>query len=89
MKQTLNFLKRRVSFRSKIEIKAVSYQSIFDLATSIDKLVSSSAFTGNEIRLEVGYEISDDPNLNTHHITKNYTKLTESEGGENTNDGEN
>ncbi|MGY1420699.1 phage portal protein [Bacillus cereus] len=73
----------------KIEIKAVSYQSIFDLATSIDKLISSSAFTGNEIRLEVGYEVSDDPNLNTHHITKNYTKLTDSEGGENTNDGEN
>ncbi|WP_176544190.1 phage portal protein [Bacillus cereus] len=73
----------------KVEIKPVSYQSIFDLATSIDKLISSSAFTGNEIRLEVGYEVSDDPNLNTHHITKNYTKLTESEGGENTNDGEN
>ncbi|WP_179951722.1 phage portal protein [Bacillus sp. ABP14] len=70
----------------KIEIKAVSYQSIFDLATSIDKLISSSAFTGNEIRLEVGYEVSGDPNLNTHHITKNYTKLTESEGGEKTNE---
>ena len=40
----------------------------------------------NEIRLEVGYEVSDDPNLNTHHITKNYTKLTESEGGEKTNE---
>ncbi|RVU60399.1 phage portal protein [Bacillus thuringiensis] len=64
----------------KIEIKAVAYQSIFDLATSIDKLISSSAFTGNEIRLEVGYEVSDDPNLNTHHITKNYTRLTQSEG---------
>ncbi|OPD57600.1 phage portal protein [Bacillus anthracis] len=73
----------------KIEVKAVSYQSIFDLATSIDKLISSSAFTGNEIRSEVDYEESDDPNLNIHHITKNYTKLDESEGGENTNDGEN
>ncbi|MDC2864663.1 phage portal protein [Bacillus sp. BP-3] len=72
----------------KIEIKAVAYQSIFDLATSIDKLISSSAFTGNEIRLEVGYEVSDDPNLNTHHITKNYTKLTESEGGGKVNDSE-
>ncbi|MEH6891962.1 phage portal protein [Bacillus sp. JJ864] len=70
----------------KIEVKAVSYQSIFDLATSIDKLISSSAFTGNEIRLEVGYEYSDDPNLNIHHITKNYTKLDESEGGEKTNE---
>lgn len=65
----------------KIEVKAVSYQSIFDLATSIDKLISSSAFTGNEIRSEVDYEDSDDPNLNIHHITKNYTKLNESEGG--------
>ncbi|PFB65938.1 phage portal protein [Bacillus anthracis] len=66
----------------KIEVKAVSFQSIFDLATSIDKLISSSAFTGNEIRSEVDYEESDDPNLNIHHITKNYTKLNESEGGE-------
>ncbi|MFD5264420.1 phage portal protein [Bacillus wiedmannii] len=66
----------------KIEVKAVSYQSIFDLATSIDKLISSSAFTGNEIRSEVDYEESNDPNLNIHHITKNYTKLNESEGGE-------
>ncbi|MFK4480617.1 HK97 family phage portal protein [Bacillus sp. RC206] len=66
----------------KIIVKAVSYQSIFDLATSIDKLISSSAFTGNEIRSEVDYEDSDDPNLNIHHITKNYKKLNESEGGE-------
>ncbi|MFJ7761881.1 phage portal protein [Bacillus toyonensis] len=66
----------------KIEVKAVSYQSIFDLATSIDKLISSSAFTGNEIRSEVDYEVSDDPNLNVHHITKNYTRLDTSEGGE-------
>ncbi|OXB95632.1 MULTISPECIES: phage portal protein [Bacillus] len=83
------FEKEEYLLGKKIEVKAVSYQSIFDLATSIDKLISSSAFTGNEIRLEVGYEISDDPNLNTHHITKNYTKLTESEGGEKQNDGEN
>ncbi|WP_242309222.1 phage portal protein [Bacillus cereus group sp. BfR-BA-01524] len=73
----------------RIEVKAVSYQSIFDLATSIDKLISSSAFTGNEIRSEVDYEDSDDPNLNIHHITKNYTKLNESEGGGKENDGEN
>ncbi|PGC70370.1 phage portal protein [Bacillus toyonensis] len=72
-----------------IEVKAVSYQSIFDLATSIDKLISSSAFTGNEIRSEVDYEDSDDPNLNIHHITKNYTKLDEFEGGGKENDGEN
>ena len=72
----------------KIEIKTISYQNIFDLATSIDKLISSSAFTGNEIRLEVGYDISNDPNLNKHYITKNYTETNVSEGGEKVNDGE-
>ncbi|WP_404457436.1 phage portal protein [Bacillus sp. RC250] len=66
----------------KIIVKAVSYQSIFDLATSIDKLISSSAFTGNEIRSEVDYEDSDDPNLNKHYITKNYTETNATEGGE-------
>lgn len=66
----------------KIEVKAISYQSIFDLATSIDKLISSSAFTGNEVRSEVDYEESDDPNLNKHYITKNYTETNASEGSE-------
>ncbi|SCN42936.1 HK97 family phage portal protein [Bacillus cytotoxicus] len=70
----------------KVEIKPVSYQSIFDLATSIDKLISSSAFTGNEIRLEVGYEASEDSNLDKHYITKNYAEMTAVEGGENKNE---
>ncbi|PED84304.1 phage portal protein [Bacillus pseudomycoides] len=72
----------------KIEVKAVSYQNIFDLATSIDKLISSSVFTGNELRLEVGYDISNDSNLNKHYITKNYAETNTSEGGEKENDGE-
>ena len=67
---------------NKIDIKSVSYQSIFDLATSIDKLIASSAFTANEIRLEVGYEASDDPKLNKHYITKNYAETGVDEGGE-------
>ena len=73
----------------KIDIKSISYQSIFDLATAIDKLISSSGFTGNEIRLEAGYEPSDDPNLDKHYITKNYTEMNKVEGGEEQNDGEN
>ncbi|WP_242259158.1 phage portal protein [Bacillus cereus group sp. BfR-BA-01409] len=73
----------------RIQVKAVSYQSIFDLAEKIDKLVASGVFKGNEIRVEVDYEISDDPNLNKHYITKNYAEMNAGEGGENTNDGEN
>lgn len=68
----------------RIEAKAVSYNNLFDLANSIDKLISSSAFTGNEIRDEIGYDRSDDPNLDRHYITKNYTEMnTTGEGGEN------
>ncbi|SIQ57639.1 phage portal protein, HK97 family [Bacillus cereus] len=66
----------------RIEIKSISYQSIFDLATSIDKLISSGAFTGNEIRLEGGYESSNDPSLDKHYITKNYTQMNGEKGGE-------
>lgn len=73
----------------KVEVKSISYQTIFELAESIDKLISSGAFKGNEVRLEVGYDISDDPNLNKHYITKNYAEMNAGEGGENTNDGEN
>ncbi|PEM79815.1 phage portal protein [Bacillus toyonensis] len=72
----------------RIQVKAVSYQSIFDLAEKIDKLVASGVFKGNEIRIEVDYDISDDPNLNKHYITKNYAEMNAEEGGENTNDSE-
>ncbi|WP_442752561.1 phage portal protein [Bacillus toyonensis] len=83
------FEKEEYLLGQKIEIKSVSYQSIFELAERIDKLISSSAFTGNELRLEVGYDISNDPNLNKHYITKNYTETHLTEGGEKQNDGEN
>ncbi|MGR6338174.1 phage portal protein [Priestia megaterium] len=76
------FEKKEYLSGQKIDTKCVSYQSIFDLATSIDKLISSSAFTGNEIRLEVGYDPSDDPNLDKHYITKNYAEMSTDEGGE-------
>ncbi|MGN4748945.1 phage portal protein [Bacillus cereus group sp. MYBK220-1] len=73
----------------RVEVKSFSYQTIFELAESIDKLISSGAFKGNEVRLEVGYDISDDPNLNKHYITKNYAEMNTEEGGEKQNDGEN
>ncbi|MGQ4288827.1 phage portal protein, partial [Bacillus thuringiensis] len=59
----------------RVEVKSISYQTIFELAESIDKLISSGAFKGNEVRLEAGYEVSDDPNLNKHYITKNYAEM--------------
>lgn len=74
------FTKEQYLSGEKIEIKSISYNSLFDLATNIDKLISSGAFTGNEIRQEAGYEPSADPKLDKHYITKNYQEM---EGGEN------
>ncbi|WP_373738525.1 phage portal protein [Jeotgalibaca porci] len=60
---------------NSIEIKTISFESIFDLANSIDKIVSSGAFTRNEVRDEVpGFERVDDPELDKFIITKNYQK---------------
>ncbi|WP_369759900.1 phage portal protein [Virgibacillus sp. CM-4] len=77
------FTKQEYLKGKKMDIRRVSYSNIFDLATAVDKLVSSSAFTGNEIREEAGYERSEDELLDKHIITKNYTELGKLlEGGE-------
>lgn len=77
------FTKEEYLSGKRLEIKTISYNGLFDLATSIDKLVSSGAFTRNEIRQETGYEKSDDEELDKFVITKNYTGIDSSEGGEN------
>lgn len=65
----------------KIDIKSVSYQTIFDLATSIDKLIASGTFNGDEIRVEVGYDVTGDPMHSKYHMTKNYAEMAD-KGGE-------
>ncbi|HDJ6913288.1 TPA: phage portal protein [Staphylococcus aureus] len=53
----------------------ITFDSIFDMANQIDKLVASSVFVGNEIRCELGYEESKDELMNEHLVTKNYQTL--------------
>ncbi|WP_107399846.1 phage portal protein [Staphylococcus aureus] len=53
----------------------ITFDSIFDMANQIDKLVASSVFVGNEIRRELGYEESKDELMNEHLVTKNYQTL--------------
>lgn len=67
----------------KVEAKTISYNNLFEIADKVDKLVSSGGWTGNEIRQEAGWDASDDPNLDKHWITKNYTEMNNGEGGEN------
>jgi HK97 family phage portal protein len=65
----------------KIEIKSISYNSIFDLANAVDKLRSSGVLNGSELRDELGLERVDDPMMDKYVMTKNYSEVLE--GGEN------
>lgn len=79
--------KREYLEGARIKAVAVSYHSIFDLATSADKLISSGALTINEVREEMGLHPSTDENADKHFITKNYTQLVDGsdalKGGDN------
>ena len=71
------FTKKELMSDHCIEVRKPQYRDIFDLAIAVDKLVSSSAFNGNEIRDAVGYDRTDEEIHNTYFITKNYSKADE------------
>lgn len=67
-----------------IDIRKASYQNIFDLATAVDKLISSGVFNGDEIRTETGYDITGEEIHKKYFVTKNYQESSEAlKGGEN------
>jgi HK97 family phage portal protein len=76
------FTKQEFLSGKRLDVKTISYLSLFDIATSFDKLASSGAFKLNELRTEAGYEPSDDERLDKFYITKNYTEIGFLEGGE-------
>lgn len=69
---------------NKIEVNGVQAKDPLELAESIDKLVASGSFTRNEVRVMVGKEPSDNPELDEFVITKNYQSASSTtvEGGE-------
>lgn len=66
----------------KIEVRGVAELNPLEVADAVDKLISSMAYTPNEIRVKLGDEPSLDPRLNKHYITKNYQPVDSVEGGE-------
>ncbi|PCF83003.1 phage portal protein [Staphylococcus delphini] len=56
-------------------IKAISIdkRDPLEMAEAIDKLVSSSTFTPNQVLIMLGEDPSDDPEMDKYYITKNYT----------------
>lgn len=61
----------------KIEIRQVKYRDMFDVAVQADKLIASGAFSGNEIRDELGFEKTEESIHKEYHITKNYQTARE------------
>lgn len=59
----------------RIETLAVKHIDIFDISTPIDKLISSGAFTINDILEVIGKPKLDDEWANQHFITKNYSTI--------------
>ncbi|MED3650615.1 phage portal protein [Heyndrickxia sporothermodurans] len=66
----------------KIEIRGIAEMNPLEVAAAVDKLISSMAYTPNEVRVKLGDEPSPDPRLDKHYFTKNYQSAEEVEGGE-------
>jgi HK97 family phage portal protein len=66
-----------------LEIRTPTYSNIFDLATSIDKLIASGGWNRNELRDKAGDEMVDNPKMDEYVMTKNYESINKTgEGGE-------
>ncbi|KAB2337650.1 phage portal protein [Cytobacillus depressus] len=68
---------------TKVEVRGVTDMNVIENAEAVDKLVSSGAYTRNEVRVKFGDEPSDNPELDKFVITKNYQSAESVEGGEN------
>lgn len=77
----------------KINTVAVKHIDLFDIAIPIDKLISSGAFTINDILETIGKQPLKEEWANTHFMTKNYatindllTGIEKGDGGKNAKD---
>ena len=59
----------------RIETLAVKHIDLFDIATSVDKLISSGAFTVNDILEVLGKPAIEEDWAKQHFITKNYSAV--------------
>ena len=66
----------------KLKIFGVTEMSILEVATAVDKVISSGGWSRNDMREELGYDRVDDPELDKYVLTKNYQTVDELKGGE-------
>lgn len=67
---------------SKVEADTtcIKHVDIFDIANSVDKLISSGFSSVNETREKAGMQSIDEPWADQHYITKNYQEVHENGG---------
>ena len=61
----------------QIDTKAIKHIDLLSVATAIDKLIASGAFTINDIRKVCGEQPIDEPWANQHFMTKNYSTVAD------------
>ena len=59
----------------KFDTTAIKHIDLLDVATAIDKLISSGCFTINDIRKTIGAAEIDEPWANQFFMTKNYSTI--------------
>ena len=59
----------------KFDTTAIKHIDLLDVATAIDKLISSGCFTINDIRKTIGADEIDEPWANQFFMTKNYSAI--------------
>lgn len=81
------FNKYKDNTKLTIDTKATKHVDLLSVATSVDKLISSGAFTINELRELVGESPLASDIGSTHFMTKNYSTADSIAQGENTGGG--
>ena len=71
------FKEREVFKGNSIKVVGINKKDPLELADAVDKLVSSSTFTPNQVLIMLGEEPSDDPKMDQYFVTKNYTTTRE------------
>lgn len=74
--------KIKMATNEQIVCRGITQSDAVSNATAIDKLVSSGAFSRNEVREMFGYERVEDKDLDEFIITKNYQSTDDLKGGD-------
>lgn len=73
------FSQRGYKEGKRIKAISIDQKGPVDVSEAIDKLIASGVFTRNEVREMVGYEKSDEQDMDTFVITKNYQTVDQAD----------